>query len=197
MNEEDKKTLTISQIQIGSNVYDILDVHILDRVYPIGSIYMSVNNVSPETFLGGTWDQIENRFLLAASDNYVANSTGGEANHTLSINELPGHSHTVPQHGHGYTNPTVTLPNHQHGNTNGNYLVYNANLNQNRTAFAAGKYYRASVANTGNPTSLPNCTVSGGGVQDKAAFSTQNTGNGIPHNNMPPYLAVYMWQRTK
>ena len=71
-------------------------------------------------------------------------------------------------------------------------MIYNANLNQARTAFAAGNYWRASVANTGNPTSLPNCTVSGGGVQDKAAFSTQNTGNGIAHNNMPPYLAVYM-----
>lgn len=58
---------------------------VLNLIYPVGSIYTSVNNVSPQTFLGGTWQQIQGRFLLAASNSYPAGSTGGSAqhNHTL------------------------------------------------------------------------------------------------------------------
>ena len=52
---------------------------LVDLIYPIGSLYMSGNNVSPATFLGGTWEQIKDRFLLAAGDTYSAGSTGGAA----------------------------------------------------------------------------------------------------------------------
>lgn len=61
---------------------------LLDMVYPVGSIYMSVNNVSPATFFGGTWVTVEGRFLLAAGEKYPAGSTGGNADATL-----PKHSH--------------------------------------------------------------------------------------------------------
>lgn len=54
---------------------------ILDIIYPIGSIYMSVNNVSPEVLFGGTWEQIEDRFILAAGSSYSAGSEGGTATH--------------------------------------------------------------------------------------------------------------------
>ena len=57
---------------------------LLNVVYPVGSIYTSVNNVSPQTFLGGTWQQIQERFLLASGGDYTAGSTGGEAVHTLT-----------------------------------------------------------------------------------------------------------------
>ena len=63
-------------------------------VYPVGSIYTSVNNVSPQTFLGGTWQQIQERFLLASGGDYTAGSTGGEAVHTLTKAELP--NYTLP-----------------------------------------------------------------------------------------------------
>ena len=54
---------------------------IIDAIYPVGSLYMSVNNVSPETLFGGTWEQIEDRFLLASGSAYQAGSTGGTAIH--------------------------------------------------------------------------------------------------------------------
>lgn len=54
---------------------------IIDAIYPVGSLYMSVNNVSPETLFGGTWEQIEDRFLLASGSTYEAGSTGGDAMH--------------------------------------------------------------------------------------------------------------------
>lgn len=54
---------------------------IFDMIYPIGSIYISINNTNPSTMFGGTWEQIEDAFLLAAGDTYAGGSTGGNANH--------------------------------------------------------------------------------------------------------------------
>ena len=66
----------------------------LKMVYPVGSIYMSVSDVSPNEFFGfGTWERIKDAFLLCAGDNYSAGSVGGEAEHVLSESEMPVHSH--------------------------------------------------------------------------------------------------------
>lgn len=66
---------------------------LLDLVYPIGSIYMNVNNINPQSIFGGSWQKIEGRFLLGSSSSYSLGTTGGEANHTLTINEMPSHNH--------------------------------------------------------------------------------------------------------
>lgn len=65
---------------------------LIDIVYPVGSIYMSINNVSPATFFGGTWERIQDKFLLAAGSAYAAGSTGGSAshNHDYRISYLEG-----------------------------------------------------------------------------------------------------------
>ena len=127
---------------------------LLNMVYPVGSIYMSVNNVSPASFLGGTWEQIQGRFLLASSESYPAGSTGGEAAHALTSEENGPHQHiglTVDG-----TSITWTWPAVSPGSGNNGTLT----------------------------TSGSTVPVSG------------SSGSGAPHNNMPPYLAVYMWQRT-
>lgn len=66
-----------------------------DDIYPVGSIYISVNNVNPSTLFGGTWAQIKDKFLLAAGSTYSNGDTGGEATHTLTVNEMPNHTHNV------------------------------------------------------------------------------------------------------
>ena len=66
-----------------------------NELYPVGSIYMSTNNTSPASMFGGTWEQIKDKFLLSAGDTYSAGSTGGEATHTLTINEMPSHNHQL------------------------------------------------------------------------------------------------------
>ena len=66
---------------------------LLNMVYPVGSIYMSVNNVSPASFLGGTWEQIQGRFLLASSESYPAGSTGGEETVSLTAEQNGPHQH--------------------------------------------------------------------------------------------------------
>lgn len=69
---------------------------VIDTIYPIGSIYMSTVNADPATFLTGTtWTRIEDRFLIGASNTYAAGTPGGSAEHTLTISEMPAHTHTV------------------------------------------------------------------------------------------------------
>ena len=65
----------------------------LDDVYPVGSIYMSVGETSPQELFGGIWEKLKDAFLLAAGDAYAAGSTGGESEHTLTVEEMPQHSH--------------------------------------------------------------------------------------------------------
>ncbi len=95
---------------------------ILDLVYPVGSIYMSVNDVDPANLFGGTWEQIKDRFLLSKGDIYTTNgATGGEASHTLNINEMPSHNHTQNQHRHKQANK------YSNGSGNASAYVYTSN----------------------------------------------------------------------
>ena len=75
----------------------------LDYLHPVGSVYQSTDSTSPAELFGGTWEQIKDRFLLAAGDSHAAGSTGGEATHTLTKAELPDHTHTLK-----YTGQSVT-----------------------------------------------------------------------------------------
>lgn len=69
---------------------------VIQKVYPVGSIYMSVSNAPPSELFGfGEWEQLKDTFLLCAGDSYNGGSTGGEAEHTLAINEMPSHSHQI------------------------------------------------------------------------------------------------------
>ena len=74
----------------------------LNAIYPVGSIYISVNETNPGTLFGGTWEQIKDRFLLACGDAYINGKTGGRANHkhptsehTLTVDEMPSHAHSL------------------------------------------------------------------------------------------------------
>ena len=90
----------------------------INSVYPVGSIYMSVNSTNPGTLFGGTWQRIEGRFLLGASATYGAGTMGGEASHKLTTDELPSHSHSVnSQNLQGGTNGDVC--NSNSGSLNG------------------------------------------------------------------------------
>jgi len=64
-----------------------------DAMYPIGSIYITINDVNPSTLFGGTWEQVKDTFLLCAGDKYKAGTIGGEEKHKLTIDEMPSHRH--------------------------------------------------------------------------------------------------------
>lgn len=130
-----------------------------DDIYPVGSIYMSVNSVNPGTLFGGTWTQIQDTFLLAAGSTYAAGTTGGEAQHTLTDNELP--------------------------KLNGAFG--NAIFSGGQTASATG-IVKSTVG------TLRQFQYNGTATNSWKNY-TISFGNDQPHNNMPPYLAVYVWQR--
>lgn len=69
------------------------DIPSLLSAFPVGSIYMSVSATSPASFLGGTWTQLKDRFLLGAGSSYSNGATGGSATHTLTLSEIPSHTH--------------------------------------------------------------------------------------------------------
>ncbi|MFR6425147.1 MAG: phage tail protein [Oscillospiraceae bacterium] len=128
-----------------------MSVRCSTEVYPVGSIYMSVNSTNPKTLFGGTWVQIKDRFLLAAGTTYKAGATGGEAAHTLTASEMPSHNHAVYY-------PNAGAADHS---APGNY----PDGPSDSTYYAIGSY-------------------------------TSSAGGGTAHNNMPPYLSVYVWKRT-
>lgn len=74
---------------LAKTILDTCKQELLDKLYPIGSIYMSVNSANPNTLFGGSWEKVKDRFLLASGDTYIAGDTGGEVKHTLTANELP------------------------------------------------------------------------------------------------------------
>lgn len=66
---------------------------LLDLLHPVGSIFQSTDSTSPAKLFGGTWEQIKDVFLLAASDSHAASSTGGEETHVLTAAEMANHTH--------------------------------------------------------------------------------------------------------
>ena len=136
---------------------------LLNLIYPVGSIYMSVSNTSPATFLGGTWEQIKDVFLLAAGTTYAAGATGGDATHTLSIDEMPKHGHYLVYAGNS-----------------GWYIGDNTGLGGTQTA---DYIKRHREINTDMETTA-------------SLWAANENGGSMAHNNMPPYLAVYVWKRT-
>lgn len=58
---------------------------LLDAVYPVGAIYLSVDSTSPASLFGGTWQAIKDVFLLSAGDVYSNGATGGNANHSHGL----------------------------------------------------------------------------------------------------------------
>lgn len=146
---------------------------ILNKTYPIGSIYMSVNSTNPSTLFGGTWERLAGRFLIGAGTNTEINSndeygdlgrgdptfaggeTGGQYYHQLTIDEMPEHTHNIKS-------------SSVEGDDERNWVL---------------KDHMAHV-------SVESLSWQFGG----RAVSYE--GSGRKHSNMPPYLAVYMWKRT-
>ena len=81
-----------------------------DRIYPVGSIYLSVASTDPAALFGGTWQRIRDVFLLASGSSYALGSTGGEAQHTLTVEEMPSHRHETYRTMTGKTAAEIYIP---------------------------------------------------------------------------------------
>lgn len=146
---------------------------IFNLVYPIGSIYMSEKSTSPETLFGGTWQQIQDTFVLAAGSKYAAGSTGGESSHILTTAEMPSHSHVI----NGMNISATSSPTFLSMQGDGNLVLYTSSGVAWATGINSGaQNYKAVDFGRGSTT-------------------TTQVGSTAAHNNMPPYLTVYMWKR--
>ena len=168
----------IPYVEGGNWTFQSIKSLLLDMVYPVGSIYISYSqSTSPAALFGGSWMRIQGRFLLAADSTHAAGSTGGEAEHTLTQNEMPAHTH-----GPGTLNITGGFGPIDDGNNpvwdgaffKGEAMPYDATSN------SSGDGYKVEFDAQ---------------IGDAWSGQTATTGRGQPHNNMPPYLAVYMWRR--
>lgn len=81
-----------NKIKNNNNEY-ITFAEMLNLIYPIDSIYMSFNNTNPGTLFGGIWEPLQDSFLIGAGNKYSVNNPGGKTEHTLTIDEMPSHSH--------------------------------------------------------------------------------------------------------
>lgn len=70
-------------------------MNILTAWGSVGSIYITTSDTNPQAIFGGTWEKITDRFLVGAGSAYGLNTTGGENTHTLTVAEMPTHSHSV------------------------------------------------------------------------------------------------------
>lgn len=164
-----------------SDLKEYIDKNSLfELIYPIGSIYLSAAVVNPADLFGvGTWEKIEDTFLLASGSSYSLGATGGEATHKLTVKEIPSHSHTPgidPPGTDTYNSYAFTVNRH-----------YSSSSTQ-RFTVDKGTGYVVMGANK-------NADDFGGNSDIEQALTTSSVGGSTAHNNMPPYLVVNVWKR--
>jgi len=158
--------------------------------YPVGSIYMNASqSTNPSTLLGfGTWVSFGAGRVLVGIDGSQSEfnsigETGGSKTHTLTTSQIPSHTHSV--------NPpsTTTSSNGSHNHT------YQANKD-------GGVSESTDNRNGPNEQPAPASTFTTSTVGDHThtlnipSFTSGSSGGGESHNNLQPYIVVYMWQRT-
>lgn len=146
-------------------------------IYPVGSLYWSKKSTNPSTLFGGTWTQIKDKFILAAGGTYTVGSTGGAATVTLSTNQIPSHTHTGTATSGG-----------EHTHTVSTTFRYGADPSTGNTTAAW------DIGDRSNSTVSSVTSCSGGAHSHTVTLN--NTGGGASHENMPPYVVYYCWERT-
>lgn len=135
------------------------------QIYPVGSVYISLNNTNPKTLFGGTWEQIKDKFLLSIGDTYkTVNSTGGSSSHN--------HKYYVSQ-----MKSKMVL-------SDARAVNYDSKEMQKTTTIRSGLAW-----NTNSQLGSGSAWNYSDGQEDRSEGITSTT------SNMPPYLTVYMWKR--
>lgn len=120
------------------------------QIYPVGSVYISVNSTDPSTLFGGTWARLKDTFLLANGDVYAPGSTGGSATKTIATTNLPAHNHTVNSAGeHTHTASTGSAGVHNHSASSASAGVHTHSLSGTSGAAGSHSHTRGSMNITG------------------------------------------------
>lgn len=204
--------MTFSGISMDK-LKEYIDQRILAS-HPVGSYLVTNNPADPATYMGGgTWVKLgEGRTIISAGENYPAGSTGGEAQHMLTAEEMPVHKHNLgssatisgsvetatPDPSVGLHTPTE-VPGYWSTNANN---FDNPNDRNHYVAAIDGVDYKGSQWCTESHSGYQLVKVNGmahaHAVGENVSISgtTENAGSGEPLSLIQPYIAVYIWQRT-
>lgn len=155
----------------------------IKTMYPVGSIYMSVNATNPSTYFGGTWvawgaGRVPVGINTADTNFATVEKTGGASTVTLTSTQIPSHTHAKG------TLATASAGAHTH------------NLNLTKTTWAGSSSSRVVVDSTDYTAMTNKATASAGAHTHTISGSTAATGGGGAHSNLQPYIVCYMWKRT-
>lgn len=186
--------------QLQTNVEQAIpsNVNIVNLIYPVGSIYMSVNSTSPATLFGGTWERIQDKFLLSAGSTYSAGATGGSASHKITSAELPKHTHAYAKPNTNTNSHILTInemPSHNHN------VYINGQGSGGRSELYMGWGYTSNneVKNYSGDSFIGKTGGGQGHTHGIGTTSTATGDGGFANNSfstLPPYLAIYVWKRT-
>ena len=164
----DATTLTTKQ-----NNKWILPTCWADIIYPVGSIYMNVNNTNPSLLFGGTWEQIKGKFLVGVDSSDTDFNTSGK------IGGTKNHSHIYGVQYNGYYGALYSKDQRL-------IRLYNGETD----AFVESYYTQNSSSETGNN----GVQQTSGSTFDTSVYETKTPTTKT--SNLPPYMTVYMWKRT-
>ena len=200
-----------TQIESVTAVFKLMPSLSDMEIYPVGSIYMSTKSTNPSKYFGGTWQEVQGKFLLGRSSAHAAGSSGGAETVTLTKDQMPAHTHTGPAHTHTGPAHTHTTPAHSHTATCETAGLHNHKVNRHMVAATGNKKYASSSGDThetnwaGAHTHKITIANGGGGVTGSSGTgatgsagtgATSSVGGGKAVTIMPPFLSVYIWTRT-
>ena len=203
----------------GDSLEQIINKLIDDKIladnmkkYPVGKIVLSTENINPAEYLGfGTWKawgsgRVPVGVNTENSNFNTVEKEGGEQSHSLTINEIPKHSHDFNattgsngSHKHSFSATTSRTGNHQHtGNRLESGVSSSSSAAVNDLVRPDGM--SGTRCDVGNNTGAHTHTVSGntgntGAHTHTVSGNTGNTGGGQSFSIMPPYITCYMWKR--
>lgn len=175
---------------------------LVDLIYPIGSIYMSTNNVNPGTLFGGMWERwAQGRTIFGVDSNkdgYNASvKTGGSYTRTLSVSNIPSHTHTgtIEENGTHYHGLYIEYSgDHTHTSPGYSYRTqYNPQApNSITTSRPVSDQYNYETGSAGSHNHNGSTTYAG--AHDHTLI-INNTGSGTAFDIVPPYITCYIWRR--
>lgn len=182
------------EIKLDSNILspDSILQAVGPLLYPIGSIYTNAtDDTNPSTLLGfGTWSRFGQGRVLVSQDSADTDfggigATGGSKRETLTESQMPSHSHPVDPP----STATSTGGNHTHGLPGDPVFTSGSGTQRTYLSGGSGQQLRWSVGGV-QAAGSHNHSV------DIPAFDSGSKGNGQSHNNLQPYVTVYVWRRT-